>query len=825
MKPKKFSNLCSFVFFFLNILFAGEILAEEIELKTQLGNTDSIVSVAFSPDGTLILTGSDIEPVKLWSISKGRLIRAFEDYGSGVWSVVFTPDGKSALAACNDHRLRLWDISTGRLIRTFEGHLGSVTSVAISQDGKYVLSGDIAGNVGLWDSRTGSPLRLIKPIQEHLPRRSLDKLKEEMRKNPNALDDFKFEDFFPIQSVDLSPNGIHILSGSWGSELVVLRDKLTGKVIREFKGHNGGVKSVCISPNGRYALSGSNDHTMKLWDITTGHIMKTFDGHTNTVNSVTFSPDGKYALSGSDDHTMKLWSISTEQVLHTFIGHSGCVLSVDFAPDGKYALSGNDDHTMKLWNIQKGDYISFAGSKNEWIIFTQDGYFDGSKRCGEFIAIVKEMDLFSVDQFAIVNNRPDIILERMGIANKNLTDYYYSLYKRRIRLLNLKQLERDYSVPEVEIVYTKQDGKFVDINFTLKDSKYNLKTYNIYVNDVPIFGAYGREISGTELNKTERIELTSDKNKIEITCINDIGAESYRAITYANYDRDVRADLYYIGFGVSRYRDHSLNLQYAAKDVDDLAMVFSNMEGEEFGNVYVKTYLNEQVTIDNIEEAKAFLANAKVDDTFVLFIAGHGVHAMDKSATYYYLVYDTNLSRLPETAVSFDLIENLLQGIAPRNKLFLMDTCESGEAEGSFQNEYSLILDNHRINARTSRGIRIMLKASNTVQEDDRSYLFEKDRFIYNDLLRRSGTMVFSSSRGDEFSYESDWLENGFFTEAIIKSFREGDKNGDGIVSTDELRDYVSDIVPKQTGNRQHPTVDRDNIYQKFGFPLVEEVR
>ena len=103
-----------------------------------------------------------------------------------------------------------------------------------------------------------------------------------------------------------------------------------------------------------------------------------------------------------------------------------------------------------------------------------------------------------------------------------------------------------------------------------------------------------------------------------------------------------------------------------------------------------------------------------------------------------------------------------------------------------------------------------------------RNYLYQKDRYIYNDLVRRSGAIVFSSSKGGELSYERSDIENGLFTEYIMKALTttEADKDKNGTVSTDELREYVSTQVAKASGDLQHPTVDRDNIYQKFGFGL-----
>ena len=116
------------------------------------------------------------------------------------------------------------------------------------------------------------------------------------------------------------------------------------------QGHTSYVWSVAFSPDGRYALSGSNDKTLKLWDVSSGQAVRTFQGHSH-VYSVAFSPDGRYALSGSGDKTLKLWDVLSGQAVRTWKGHTSAVYSVAFSPDGRYALSGSSDQTFKLWDM------------------------------------------------------------------------------------------------------------------------------------------------------------------------------------------------------------------------------------------------------------------------------------------------------------------------------------------------------------------------------------------------------------------------------------------------------------------------------------------
>ena len=164
-----------------------------------------------------------------------------------------------------------------------------------------------------------------------------------------------------VWSVAISADGLRALSGSDDNTLK-LWDIETGKEIRTFTGHTNGVISVAISSDGRRALSGSGDNTLKLWDIETGKEIKTFLGHTAWATSVAISADGRRALSGSYDQTLKLWDIETGKEIRTFRGHTGRVYSVALSFDGRRALSGSDDNTLKLWDIETGKEIrTFKG--------------------------------------------------------------------------------------------------------------------------------------------------------------------------------------------------------------------------------------------------------------------------------------------------------------------------------------------------------------------------------------------------------------------------------------------------------------------------------
>jgi serine/threonine protein kinase len=144
--------------------------------------------------------------------------------------------------------------------------------------------------------------------------------------------------------------------------LALARERLpnSSRLLRTFQGHTKEVNSVCLSADGRYALSGSRDCTLKLWNLETRQCLRTFSEHTSRVTSVCMSADGRLALSGSYDGTLKLWDIATGECLRTFSGHTRSIQSVCMSADGRLALSASQDNTLKLWSVSNCSSFYFA---------------------------------------------------------------------------------------------------------------------------------------------------------------------------------------------------------------------------------------------------------------------------------------------------------------------------------------------------------------------------------------------------------------------------------------------------------------------------------
>jgi len=250
-------------------------------------------------------------------------------------SVAFSPDGRAILSGCTDQTLKLWEVATGATVRTFTGHSHHVRGVAFSPDGRTALSASSDETLKLWDVASGKELRTFTGHSGILESA------------------FALTHFAP--TVAFSLDGRTALSGGVDDTLK-LWDVASGKELRTFTGHSGMVESVAFSPDGRTALSaGDDDKTMRLWEVATGKELRRFM-HSEQVKAVAFSRDGRIALSGTyavgaGGNELRLWEVATGKELGRFMGHWRGLTSVAVAPDGRTAVSASLDTTLRLWDL------------------------------------------------------------------------------------------------------------------------------------------------------------------------------------------------------------------------------------------------------------------------------------------------------------------------------------------------------------------------------------------------------------------------------------------------------------------------------------------
>lgn len=492
-------------------------------------------------------------------------------------------------------------------------------------------------------------------------------------------------------------------------------------------------------------------------------------------------------------------------------------------PDKTRFVTGLENGLIRMYGAENGEQLAglYVSENDDWVLWTPEGYYAASLEGARSVAWQTNMGAkttpgyYPFEQFDLILNRPDLVLERLGGAEPAFIQALHKAYLKRLRKMDIKEedLRASLDLPSLTVNYQSQEVTESVISIPLAASdKQGLRRIFVHVNDVPIFGQKGKSVLGEHFKDQIAIELTPGINKIQFTALNSRGVTSLTETRYVTFNaQDVKGDLFIVAIGVSDYQNDEFDLNYAAKDANDLVKLLES-KSNNYDNITKIVLTDAQATCDKIKAVKDQLMQTSVNDQVILFVAGHGL--LDEDYNYYFATHDVDFYNPSARGLIYEDLEGLLDGIPARKKLMLIDACHSGEVDEEdlegFENLEGLET------GVSSRGFAVTNKPGKKSMGLDKSIdLMSK---YFNDLRKGTGAMIISSASGAEFAFESSLWQNGIFTYAVLEGLKSGncDKDKDGQVQVSELRNYVFDKVTKLTGGMQHPTSRRENLENDF---------
>lgn len=797
---------------------------------------EKITDVQYLPSSSSYAVSNTDGKIYVFSVETGKLSKVLKDHLSIVSSLALHPSGRIFASGSYDRSIILWDTQSLRPLKRFYSRVSSIESMAYDQDKNLLAFGNELGYVKTIRLSDAYPdLRSVKNHRQkvssvvfnedgsllytgsndnHICKLTVPDLDLEKKKkfksyfNPkilftNTVERFNMyvEPHTFIDSLNFSESSDKLLAYGYRPKVIykrmpVVEDGVpTGRKKRMYL--NQRVQYLySYNPSGmsRKALKRTkiNEPEPKAADsILLGvPVFNEKNGHIADITGHAIDPEENWLITASRDATIKIWDLGTRELTLT-------IIPVD---------------------------------RDKRILITPENHYFAPKNSLDAIGFRQGTRYYPLEQFDLLFNRPDLVLERIRGKDSLLISMYRNAYEKRLRKsgFSAEQFSPEWHSPEVEILNARELGftaanREVELKVKASDTKYLLDRFNIWVNDVPIYGTSGVSIkdeASENIEKTFLVPLSDGNNRIEVSCMNEKGVESLKIPIDLAYQPPVPSvpDLYLIAMSVSDYKDSRYNLAYAAKDGRDLVNMFSRETDRGiYGRILSDTLFNRLATRENFFSLRNKLLQTKPDDKVIVFISGHGL--LNSDLDFYFATWDMDFSNPEARGISFDDLEHFLDSIPARKKLMLMDACHSGEVDKESGPE--LLAQQVEVSSEIS--FRGNLKEYNfrgagtndAFKEQELTSSFELMQELFTGLDKGTGTMVISAAAGKGYALESDKWNNGVFTFSILNGLKNkaADRNRDKKISITELKNYSITQVEKLTGGRQKPNSRRDSVF------------
>ena len=744
-------------------------------------------------------------------------------YGA-VTQLVFSPAG-DVLATGRGHagiglpggaRLLFWDLATSTMIRSLPpiqpGMLGPTTNWLLSPGFSHIGDISIGGDIAML------PLSFTAERRQNgeltLTQFDMDQDHATQAKMPMPFSGM----LLSLQGVRLSGNAAYALIAGPKPGEAETANVATNREIASFRAHAGMMTQAALSADGALVLTygdGSDGNSVRLWkqDGTPVWWLEGVAAMTITP-ALGFSDDNKLIAIVAEGH-IQVVNAAVGTVMKTLEMEPAEATAVAFSPDDRRLAVGTGDGLTHIFDLSTGAMLeTLAAEKDGELAYTPEAFYTGTLSRSAELSFRLGAYVYPLQQFDLYYNRPDLLMQAMAPELLPLIRAYKLVHDKRLQELGLNEAAEAATdgLPELRVtVPTSTTVTTRDLALPLTARSVDgvpLSSINVRVNGIvdSVIELHGRRT----FDGTLPITLSAGKNDVEITAVDTQHHRSLTEELTLQYTGSANPTLYVVSIGVSNYSSASMDLHFAAKDASDLAEYFRGLPaGDGRSNVFSKVVVtgpltDADATRAEILKTREVLAQAGVDDTVVLFFAGHGI--LDDKLNFYFAPYDMDFAASANKGISIAEMDQLLAASHSRRRLLLVDACHSGELDKSS-------VASTAISSRPKSGAR----GTAVVMNPNAINAFELLRSLFVDLRENSGTQIISASRGEEVALETKDLHNGIFTRAVLDGLQEGAAgDGDGHVSVTQLLDFVSAKVEAISHGHQTPTRRQENIEQDF---------
>jgi WD40 repeat protein len=807
----------------------NDIKIIDIQLGRMVGqlirHKNVITSIAFSPDGKWLASGSADKGIIIWeSDNEGgyEFRHSLYQHQGRVNDLDFSPDGKFLISVGDDETTRIWEKEfwDQKEPIVLRNHLGAVKRVAASQKG-FVTAGEKGivnfwaynGNLNTQITQDKSPIICLEAspfsdqvfisggLQYLVDLKAPTKLVSLFSSNKNVTAaNFNSEDELVIGqgregnviSIDLkklSPE--YALSGRGNSlSRLFIQGKKLGfssdnnsapeayfdfeleQIIRD-KTKLSGFKGSTVTDGTFEVIKIGNDQVSFGASLTVKN-----DDRDGRILSYTILPNGNFVV--GSDFTLKVYN-PKGVLIKELTGHNGQVLSI--VNNNQYFFTYGGDQIVKVWSVEDLSlkFNLFMTKGYEWIIWNQSGKYLASAGGEQYLSWQINKQTNNLSESFDVSSYDDVFLSddieqineaaREPVADLPIkpeiqwidpVNYQSTIGDSRIRIKAL--IKSDSPIKKTRILVSGQalPSKRGVADIKEIDEIIDLTSYKT---TVQIFVS------------TEGSKIISEKRVFINPSLRDSESTGTTVI-----DFDKKPNLYFVGIGVSEFQNTEWNLTYADDDAESLHELFVHGNSPVYNEISGQLILNQEATrqnIINVFDSLAQIVHPK--DQVVLFIASHGIN---EEGYYYVLTHDANKNNLTGTCLNWSDIADLL-GSLPCKVLLFLDTCHSGALGSSIASNEKYL--------KNTEAIREM--GSNEV-----------------------GVVIMSGSTGEESSLESDEWQHGVFTLSLIEGIRnmKADIKTDGLIFLRELDFFVSNNVYELTNGKQNPTTQKPSTISKL---------